>query len=248
MIKAENISYQLDGKIILDDFTFEFQKGLVYGIISPIEDRTAILLKLLCGIAEPLTGRITYDGVDILNSSEEEIMELRKIISFVFDRGGLLSNLTVLENLMLPMDYHLTSLSQDHKIDMIYYILEIFGIDKNVLNERPAKLHYQVSKLMALVRGYITNPEVILYDNPLSDLERAFRKKVIKFFLDLKHRNVTQIFYSTTDTLFEISDNNLVFYEGKLVETGPWEELIMSNHSVTQYIIKEHLEIGINEA
>ncbi len=247
MIKIENLSYTLDGEIILSDFSHEFTMGTMTGILAPVEERISFLIKIIGGITEPQSGRTLVNGVDLLNDSPEKIREVRKTISFVFDRGGMLSNLSVLENLMLPLDYYFPAMSSDLKREKINWFFHYFSLNPKLLSERPAKLHPQIYKMLLLVRAFLPEPKILLYDNPLGDLEQNFKKKIFAYISELKKQQLTQIFVSTSDILFELSDVNLVFKSGDYVESGTWEDLMFSESPITQKLIKEYLEVGINE-
>ncbi len=247
MIQVNNLTHTLDSDLILNNFSYKFITGQLTGILSPIEEHVPELLKIICGITEPQKGSVFIEGVDIFNGAAELIKATRKKVSFVFNRGGLLSNLSILENLLLPLDYHFPEETRDSKLEKIKFLFDHFELKLGLLSERPAKLHGQLIKLMLLIRAFLPNPTIILYDNPLADLEFSFKKKIIHHIAELQQKQITQIFVSTSDVLFEISDCNLVIKSGNLVEFGTWDTLIMSNLSITKSIIREYLEVGINE-
>jgi ABC-type transporter Mla maintaining outer membrane lipid asymmetry ATPase subunit MlaF len=247
MITVSNLSYSLDNEVLLDDFSYIFPDGSLTGILATVEERISFLLQIICGITEPSTGKVLIDGTDLLNGTPEKIRDVRRSLSFVFNRGGLISNLSILENLLLPLDYHFPEMGREAKLDLITRFLNQFSLQTSVLNERPAKLHPQIAKMLLLIRAFLPEPRIILYDNPLGDLEYSFRKKIFSYISTLQSKNVTQIFVSTSDILLEIADIDLVFKSGKLIESGQWNELLFSQSPVTQRIIKEYLEVGINE-
>ena len=248
MIQIENLSFALDDEKIITNFSHTFPVGKITGILAPVEERVSFLLKIISGIIEPQEGSALVDGVDLFNGTPDDIREVRKTLSFVFDRGGLLSNLSVLENLILPMDFYFPDMSHEEKLEKISWFFHYFSLNSKLLTERPAKLHPQISKMMLLIRAFLPDPKIILYDNPLGDLEQTFKKKIFAYISELKKRKLTQVFVSTSDILFELSDDNLVFKSGDFVESGSWEELMFSESPITQKLIKEYLEVGINEA
>ncbi len=247
MIQVNNLTHKVDSDLILNNFSYKFNNGQLTGILAPVEENMPELLRMMCGITEPQQGNIYIEKIDIFNDSPERIKNIRKKISFVFNRGGLISNLSILENLLLPLDFHFPDEDHTMKLDKIKAIFEHFGLNINLLSERPATLHPQFKKLMLIIRAFLPNPAIILYDNPLVDLELSFKKKIIGYLYKLQSNGVTQIFVSTSDVLLELSDVNLVFKSGCLIESGKWEDLIMSNSIITKNIIREYLEVGINE-
>lgn len=233
---------------MIKELSYVFPEKGIYGILAPVEDQLPNFLKIIAGILEPTSGDVLINGVNIHRGSESDIREIRRTMSYAFARGGILANLSILENLLLPMDFHFPEQERESKIVFIKSFFEKFKISERYLYERPAGLHPQIAKMILLIRAFILQPKILLYDNPLSDLELRYKKLVLLYIMELrKLPDVLQIFVSTSDSLFEISDNNIVFYEGALIQEGSWDELIMSGGSQTQQIIREYLEVGINE-
>ncbi|MBI2418906.1 MAG: ATP-binding cassette domain-containing protein [Ignavibacteriales bacterium] len=246
-LKISNLTFSLDDEKIIKDFSYEFVENSITGILAPVEERMSFLLKILSGIVQPQTGTVKIYGIDLFHDKEKRIQEVRKRIGFCFDRGGLISNLSIRENLLLPLDFHFPNLSPSQKIDSIMMVFGKLDIHEGLLSERPAQLHSQMFKMILLARTFILGPNIILYDNPFLDLELHYRKLVYAYIKSLRDGNGTvQIFISTSDILFEIADTILVFNHGSLVETGNWEKLLLDGKATTQRLIKQYLEAGVN--
>ncbi len=246
--KLINVTYKRENYLIADNISAEFPGNSLTGILGPVEDRVSYILKMIGGIIQPLKGDVIVGGENLYSNPAEEHLSIRKKIAFVFERGGIISNLNIRENLRLPLDYVRNDLSEEQKQELIAQYFDQFEIPLRVLEERPARLHRQLTKLILLIRAFIINPELILYDNPFVDLEIPFKKKILLHILKLKNTGkITQIFLANSDNLFEMSDNNFVFFGGKIIEQGTWSDLIQSSNVQTQKLIKEYLEIGINE-
>lgn len=247
-IKLNTLEYSVGNWRLIQNFSYQFVNPGIFGILAPVEDQVSYLLKIIGGIIEPDSGTVTINATDIHHGSENEIKEIRKSLSFVFARGGILSNLSIIENLLLPLDFHFPEQSRDVKVELIKEFFARFTISEKFLTERPAGLHPQMAKMLLLIRAFLLKPKIILYDNPLSDLELRYKKLVLLYMLELqKQQEVTQLFVSTSDSLFEIADYNLVFSNGNLIQEGSWDELIISGGPETTKIIREYLEVGINE-
>ncbi|MCE1188236.1 MAG: ATP-binding cassette domain-containing protein [Ignavibacteria bacterium] len=248
-IVTRNITYYEPEIGEINDFSYTFEGNKIIGLIAPIEERVSVLLRIMAGIKEPSSGRVLLDNVDIHQANTSVIKDIRKKMAFVFDRGGIISNLSILENLFLPLNFHYPEWPKGEKLDLIKYYFDKFHISEKYLSMRPANIHPQIAKLVNIIRAYLIRPEIILYDNPLGDLELRMRKEVFKHITELRERNnVLQIFVSTSDILFDVADNNIVFGDGRMIEEGCWEELILSESVITQKIVKEYLEVGLNEA
>ena len=246
IVSVQNLSFTIENENILRKFSYEFPDNLITGVLAPVEEHISYLLKIICGISEPTEGTVLIGGIDLFNDAEDRITEIRKKIGFCFARGGLLSNLSILENILLPFDFHYPHMPVEQKKEKILAIFRMLDIHDEVLTHRPAKLHPQMYKMILLVRAFVLEPAIILYDNPFLELELHYRKLVYKYMHYLRdEKSTTQIFVSTSDILFEIADQILVFNHGYLVETGDWNELLVNGKETTHMLIKQYLEAGI---
>jgi ABC-type transporter Mla maintaining outer membrane lipid asymmetry ATPase subunit MlaF len=247
-IKLDKLFYEQENEKILNNISYEFAPGCTTGILSHVEDKSAVLLKIIGGITQPTSGKVSINGIDLFNSNRETLRPVRKAMAFVFERKGILSNISIRENLLLPLNYHYPDEPLSEKQKKIDALFEYFEIPKKVLSERPARLHRQTLKMILLIRAFVMEPDIILYDNPLVDLELTYAKSVCEYIRQLKIRkNVTQIFFSTSKMLFEDADNMLVFSDGLLVETGSLNTIIKSENPLTRKLIQDYFEAGTNE-
>lgn len=199
---------------------------------------------MISGIIEPDNGNVLIDNYDLYNEKSDAYKGLRKKISFVFKEGALLSNLTILENLLLPFNFHFPEIPFEKKIEKIKEYFNRFELPEVILNYRPARLQGHISKLILFVRAYITNPSIIVYNNPYNGLNTKNRNVITNEILKFYSEDfVTQIFSSDNYTiLFDTADVVLVYNNGNIIEQGRWEELQNSNSTITQEIIRGYSE------
>lgn len=244
---VHNISYLEEGYSI-KDFNFEFESGKFYGIIAPAEEHISTFLKLISGIVEPKSGKIILDGKDLNVGTLYDLRPLRKKISFVFERGSLLANLNVRENLLLPYDYHYPEVEPSVKLEKIAEYFEYFQLSDTLLNLRPAFLREETMKLLGIIRALLTEPECLFLDMPFTDLEIKSKKKVIQKIINLRAiGKTTLIFYSNTDILYDRCDSCLVVHQGNILFSGLWDEIMMQDSPEIRKIVKDYFELGIDE-
>jgi len=247
-IRLINLNYRQENEEILQNISHNFIPESISGILSPVEEKASTLLKIIGGILEPTSGTVTIDGIDLFTEDRKALKAVRKKMAFVFERKGILSNLTVQENLLLPLDYHFPELSHQQKLDRIVALLEHFAMSTNILSLRPAKLNSQTLKMTLLIRAFAMEPDIVLYDNPLADLELHYQKAVTSYIQKLSRDNkTTQIFLSTSPTLLKIAHEVLVFLNGTIFEKGLPEQINGSTNPLTKKIINDYLEAGVNE-
>lgn len=240
-LEAHNVFYKKE-KFILNDFSFSFENKL-YGIISDQPEENSGVLKVFAGLLDPERGNILLNGRNVFTSFQKNERAVRKQIGFVFQRGGLLSNLNVLENLLVPYDFHFPDLSHEEKMEKIVSHLKFFNLDENILSERPAKVSISIRKALLFIRTYLTEPNVIFYDDPYMNCTQHVKKSIIEMIFKLKEEHVIQIFSESIDcSLYELADNVLIIKDGGLHASGSFSELKNSNAGFAPCLISHLFE------
>jgi ABC-type transporter Mla maintaining outer membrane lipid asymmetry ATPase subunit MlaF len=154
---------------VFEDVDAEFCEGEKIVIIETPGSGNSQLLKLLLGIEKPHMGKVFLFGKDagILDSSEINI--LRRGIGVVFENTALISNLKVIENVMLPLQYH-TNISPDTIMKRAAMILESVGYTGDMW-ELPGPLPFYTKKIIAFARGIALDPDIMIYDRLLEGLD-----------------------------------------------------------------------------
>ncbi|MCC6548538.1 MAG: ATP-binding cassette domain-containing protein [Ignavibacteriaceae bacterium] len=246
-VSLENVSYNSD-RYSVANLSMKFEPGKLYGILAPADEPVNEVLKLISGIVQPDKGTVLFDGIDMNVGTLYGLKDIRKKISYIFERGSLLANLSILENLLLPYDYHYSELSRTEKLNNIKQHFEYFQLAEAILEERPAYQRQQTSKLVVIIRALLTEPEFLILDMPFTDLELKSKKRLLRKITEMKKgRNTTQIYFSNSDILYDECDTCFVFENGRIVEIGTWDELILSDNIQTQKIIKDYFEIELDE-
>lgn len=239
-LEANNVFYKKENQI-LNDFSFSFDKQL-YGILSDQQEENSNVLKVLAGLVEPNQGNILLDGKNVFTSFQKKERAIRKQIGFVFQHGGLLSNLSVLENLLVPYDFHFPEISFEEKKEKISGFLEIFELPGKLLAERPAKLTISTQKALLFIRTYLTEPKIIFYEDPFMNCSLHIKKSILQLILKLKEEKIIQIFCESIDEqLYELADTVIVLQQGKLYSSNTFKELKKSNSDFVTGLISKLL-------
>lgn len=239
--EANNVHLKMENEI-LHDFSFHFDDGL-YGILTDQPEETPTILKVLAGLLEPDAGRIMLNGKNVYTSFRKKEIAIRKQIGFVFQHGALLSNLTVLENLLVPYDFHFPEISLKEKMGKISDFLKIFELPEKVLEARPAKLTISTQKGLLFIRTYLLEPEIIFYDDPFINCSLQIKKAIYQFIMKLKSEETIQIFSDSIDTqLYEWADSVLLLKQGELFRSETFQELKTSDSTIVNGLISKFLE------
>lgn len=243
MISLKNICFNSRQNKIIDNLSIDFEINQLIGILSDDVEMLQHLFRILGGIIPPDEGNVIINNVDIFNGTPEDIRNLRKHLSFVFQSGGLISNLTILENLMLPLDYFYSDQSRVEKYEKIFFSFIEFDLDEKILNERPAALSSSIKKLLLFIRAYLIEPNSIMYDRPFDYLNMRHKDFIFKKITNIQAlKSTSQIFYNTMDkSLYDTANICYVITKDSVITKGKWTELIMDNSVSVRNVIKNIL-------
>lgn len=209
------------GQKVLDGIEFDVQPGEIFVIMGPSGSGKSVLLKHLIGLEAPDAGEILINGESI--SAPEIAAKYR--MALVFQSGALLNSLTVGENVGLYLSEH--RLKPPAEIEKIVAEkLEDVGL-KDVINKMPSELSGGMKKRAAIARALVIEPQLILYDEPTSELDPLSSVVIGNEILDLKRRiHVTSLVVShDRDLAFGVADRMAVIAEGKILTIGTPEEV-----------------------
>lgn len=233
---VKNICKRFDKKGILNDISFDVKTGEFLSILGPSGCGKTTLLKILIGIEKNDSGNIFVDDVDVTNLKPSE----RKM-GIVFQNYALFPNMTVLENIsyVLKNKYKDKKKSVSEAIEM----LEIVNMSE-YKNKYPHQLSGGQQQRVAIARTLVMNPEIILFDEPMSALDANNRIILRKEIKNIQKKFKTTMIYITHDQeeAFSMSDRVLVMNNGKIEQIDTPNKIF--NNPANEYVekfVKEHL-------
>jgi len=205
-------------------------RGEFVAITGPSGCGKSSLLHLLGGIDVPTSGRVALEGTDLAALSEDErTVVRRRRIGFIFQSFNLLPTLTAAENVSLPL--LLDGVSQTAALHRAAQALESVGMDQR-LTHRPSMLSGGEQQRVAIARALVTEPAVILADEPTGNLDSANGRHVLmllRAFTDLKQQTVVVV---THDAAIAASADRVIRLRDGLIADGdaePAERLLPAN-------------------
>src|SRR6266478_5713348 len=196
---------------VLKGLDFDVRPGEIFVIMGPSGSGKTVLLKHLIGLEEPDAGEILIDGQSI--QSPEVMAKYR--LAMVFQSGALLNSLTVGENVGLYLSEH--RLKPPEEISRVVAAkLEVVGL-KGVEDKMPSELSGGMKKRVAIARALVIEPQLILYDEPTSELDPLSAVVIAEEILRLKERiHVTSLVVShDRDLAFGVADRIAVIADGR---------------------------------
>lgn len=191
-IQLNNIYYSFDNIGLLSNVNLTIPNGQVVILMGRSGSGKSTLLEICAGLTEPSSGNVLWDGRDIHDFSRTEIIAERRKSGFVFQQHALISNMSVFDNIALPLRYH--SIMPDKALRvMVQQHLDKFGISE-LKSRLPEALSVGQARLVAIARSLILRPEFLLLDEPISGLDPVKARKVIDILFNLSKQSNLTIF------------------------------------------------------
>jgi len=179
LIRGLTKSYRRGGQVVpvLTDINLEVAAGEFLALMGPSGSGKSTLLNLIAGIDKPTSGILMVNGLDIAALSESELADWRaRNIGFIFQFYNLLPVLTAFENVELPL--LLTGLSARERREHVHTALEMVGLAERMLHY-PSELSGGQQQRVAIARAIITDPAILVADEPTGDLDRVSAGEVL---------------------------------------------------------------------
>jgi phospholipid/cholesterol/gamma-HCH transport system ATP-binding protein len=218
------------GVEVLHGVSLEVARGEIFVIMGPSGSGKSVLLKHIIGLEAPDAGEILIEGERV---DADGVLDKYRM-AMVFQSGALLNSLKVGENVGLYLREH--RLKKSDEIDRIVRekleLLQLKGVDKKM----PSELSGGMKKRVAIARALVIEPQLILYDEPTSELDPLMAVTIGQEILDLQERiHVTSIVVThDRDLAFGVADRMAMMNEGKIIALGTPEEVRRSPDPLVQ--------------
>lgn len=208
------------GKVIVpavDGITYDFEQGKFYTVMGPSGSGKSTFLHMLGLLDVPTQGKVYFDNIDSSTLSENKKSELRNTeIGFIFQKYYLVPVLNVYENVELPL-LQRKNLSKVEIKERVDEIIESVGLGK-FKNHRSLELSGGQQQRVAIARALVTNPKVVIADEPTANLDSKNGEEIIKIMLKLNVTNHTTFIFSTHDpSITNYCDEVVRIKDGKFV-------------------------------
>ncbi len=202
ILSLQNISFSYDKTPVLQDISYEFEKGKMYCIIGKSGAGKTTLLSLLSGLAKPTSGEILYDNKSITKIDKYKFRS--KYIGVVFQSFNLITKYTALENVILSMDVagYKTKNKKQRAIELLYSV----GLDEDESNRRVLKLSGGQQQRVAIARALSYDPDIILADEPTGNLDTETQNEIMNIFRKLSNQGKCVILVSHSPDVAAICD------------------------------------------
>ena len=182
---------------VLQDINLNLERGEFVALMGPSGSGKSTLLNLIAGIDSPDSGRLEIEGVDITGMGEAELARWRADhVGFIFQFYNLMPVLSAFENVELPL--LLTRLNRRERREHVDLVLELVGLTDRA-EHFPAQLSGGQQQRVAIARALVSDPTIIVADEPTGDLDRASAREILDLLESLNERLYKTIIMVTHD-------------------------------------------------
>ncbi len=234
LIEFKDVVKKFGNKVVLDRVSFSIFPNETTVIIGKSGVGKSVTLKLIIGLLEPDEGDILFEGKSLSTLSKKERRRIRSRINFMFQNNALFDSMTVYENIALPLieNTHLDSSEVDQKVKKMMSLFEL----EEAKDKYPSQLSGGMQKRVALARALVTDPNVVLFDEPTTGLDPIRKNSVLSLIAhNQKHFNFTAVLVShdVPDVLY-IANRVVLIDDGRVLFEGEPEDFEHFEHPVAE--------------
>lgn len=236
MITIKNLTKEFNGRKVLDNLNLEIPEGKMTAIVGRSGEGKSVLLKSIIGLMPTTSGSISIDNKEVTRLTEREREEFYKTCGYVFQFAALLDSLTIFENVGLTLLEK--GMSEEQVRPIVIEKLSLVDLSSDIMDRYPSDLSGGMRKRVGIARTLISNPSIILYDEPTTGLDPITSHVVHELMSSMQKRfKVTSVVISHDTEVFKFVDYVALLYEGNIKYFGEassiWES---TNPYIYQFI------------
>jgi phospholipid/cholesterol/gamma-HCH transport system ATP-binding protein len=242
MIQVIDVHRSFGNQQVLRGVNLRVHKGEILAIIGRSGSGKTVLLRLLIGLVRPDRGQILIEETDLTRLSGRRLDRVRERCGMLFQGGALFDSMTVFDNVAFPLREK-TKLSESEIAAQVQKMLENVGL-ADMGYKFPAELSGGMKKRTALARALITNPSIILFDEPTTGLDPILARAIHQLIQETHDAfEYTAVIVShEIPEVFEIATRVAVIHEGRIIAEGTPEMIVKSPDPFIQQFISGSLE------
>lgn len=237
IIEIRNIYHTLGANALLKKVSLNIPRGRHVMITGLSGSGKTTLIKIIAGLIEPDQGEVYIEGVNISMIKRSKLFEMRKHMSFMFQSGALLNNLSVFDNIALPLNYH-KDLQEKEIEERVLAALDQFGM-VDLRESMPGHLSMAQRKLVGIARAFIVEPSILFIDEPIGVMDAIIREQMVTSLNTMRDNpSVTLVTVThNIDYIKQHADYIAILHEGRIFAFGSRDEILKSRDPVLQRIM-----------
>jgi phospholipid/cholesterol/gamma-HCH transport system ATP-binding protein len=226
IIRFQDLHKAFGPKVVFDGLDLAVRSGETLTVIGGSGTGKSVLLKSLIGLIHPDSGRIAFKGEDITFHTEQQFLDVRRQVAYVFQGSALFDSLSVGDNIAYPLQEHFPEMNRDQLAERVARTLKLVNLP-GIEAMRPSDLSGGMKKRVGLARAIATQPEVILWDEPTTGLDPISTRIIEDLILRMKVELGCTSIVVTHDmpSAFYVSDRMALLANRKIVAAGTVAEM-----------------------
>lgn len=242
MIEIRNLYKAFGDNEVLKNITATFENGKTNLIIGQSGSGKTVLMKNLVGLLDPTSGNVLYDGRDFVAMSKHEKILLRREMGMIFQSAALFDSMTVLENVMFPLDMF-SSMNYRERVKRAQTCLDRVNL-VDAETKFPGEISGGMQKRVAIARAIALNPKYLFCDEPNSGLDPKTSLVIDELLHSITHEYDITTIINTHDmnSVMGIGESIIFIHQGNLEWRGESKDIMMSdNKLLTDFIFASDL-------
>jgi phospholipid/cholesterol/gamma-HCH transport system ATP-binding protein len=249
IISLRGVTKSFGSHTVLEDITFDVPKGRITAILGPSGTGKSVLLKNILGLLVPDRGQIWVDGDQIVGLREKRLYEVRKKFGVLFQDGALFGSMNLYDNIAFPLREH-TRKGEAEIREIVYRNAELVGLMAH-LKKLPGEVSGGMKKRAGLARAMVTEPEIVLFDEPDSGLDPV-RVAYLDELVVTAQKETGATFFIITHNIQSVmrtADYMGILFRSNLVKFASKAEMVASENPVIQQFLAGRPQgpIGMDE-
>jgi phospholipid/cholesterol/gamma-HCH transport system ATP-binding protein len=238
-ILLEDVHLAFGGRVICRGLSAGFPRGKISVLMGGSGAGKSTLLRLVAGLVRPDRGKVMVAGQDVTRLSERELYKVRQRVGMLFQHGALLDSMTVFDNVALPLREHTQLAERDIAAEVARRLTAVGLPDTEEL--LPRQLSGGMLRRAALARAIISDPEIVLCDEPFSGLDPVNVRRIEKLLVELNARlGITLLVTSHhIPSSLRMADQIVFLVDGEAVSGSPASMRASGDKRVREFLEAE---------
>ncbi len=234
LIEVRNLWKSFGENHVLSGVNLSVEQGSTVVILGKSGVGKSVLLKIIIGLITPESGSVQIDGQEVCGMRHKGLNALRRTMGYLFQGAALYDSMSVRENLAFPLERH-ERLSREEVEERVVNQLRLVGLE-SALDRMPSELSGGMKKRIGLARALITNPRIMLYDEPTTGLDPITSREISYLMQSMKERYQPTSIAVTHDMVCAriVADKATILHDGMLEQQGTIESLEGSQDEIVR--------------